>query len=1041
MSATLAVAACAGDLGPPAGPSLTVEVAALDLPGVTDATWRLTVESGAEVVWTRDVTATQSGDGVGSVSYVGTCDASAATNTVGVELVSLEAGGATLTEGVDYRNPAPVGSPVEKAVACRADGDTAVTFDITVVRAATQGFFDIAVTFDDIFCSAKLDCQHEDESDLELLFHPHTGRRDMTAVLAFACTAGPGEDTVLYLNDLQIDCTGPPAQALSVSVSGAPGNQDPAFPGSEASPNTEDLLFQVGIFRGVELVGGTSFTKAYWNVALGLNELSFPSLGTCTLSAAGTAAGATSVGGDAYPVVLWDVPIVAGGARVCTQHALDGRTTGGLPDGGGVTTGYVGDALAGGGDLPTGTGGGEADPDAPAGDPPFAGIFNSGVKSSEADDLDGDGVADGADNCPAVANPDQADNDGDGVGNACDGDNDDDGVADAADNCPWVANPGQEDGDGNGVGDACDPGCTSITDKSAWTSSESSYWLQPWGNGCDGTAQNMVDGLYESVSNAYNACVGRVSPRGFYAPSYRVANVGQWFEIDFGSDTDVAFVTLTQRAPGGRVSSMVSPAKYNALVAGATLDFRDAGGATIATESVTFPPNLVATVDIPSAPVTARRLHVTLDSFHGGAANPSAFVYELDITNAPSCAAPFAEVDTDGDGVPDSSDAFPNDPGDAVDTDGDGIGDNADPDDDGDGIPDAEDQNPLEADPPAADFDGDGIPDVDDPDDDDDGVPDLDDDYPFDDTRSADADSDGIDDSVDNCPVVANAGQADGDSDGVGDACDNCAAVSNGAQTNSDGDALGDACDNCPDDTNADQADGDGDGVGDVCDPTPFPDTCDGLPAGGSALNTSSTTAVSCNDLHQAGENQSGTYYIRPDAGGAMLVYCDMWTDGGGWTLVLNVIADSASEVSQAGALSSNFYFTVAATNRVRLVSSTARFSCAKYSADAYLDVKTTNANLLARPSALGDGCAQGHFYSQPTSAFTALSCTNFSYGQNTFSAGCCCRPNHRLIMYGVGMAHGSSVDDWWINDQYYNSWKRGCRDATKSDYMRVWYR
>ncbi len=34
-------------------------------------------------------------------------------------------------------------------------------------------------------------------------------------------------------------------------------------------------------------------------------------------------------------------------------------------------------------------------------------------------DTDGDGIVDGADNCPRVANPDQADADGDGIGNAC----------------------------------------------------------------------------------------------------------------------------------------------------------------------------------------------------------------------------------------------------------------------------------------------------------------------------------------------------------------------------------------------------------------------------------------------------------------------------------------------------------------------------------------------------------------------------------------------------------------------------------------------
>ena len=46
--------------------------------------------------------------------------------------------------------------------------------------------------------------------------------------------------------------------------------------------------------------------------------------------------------------------------------------------------------------------------------------------------------------------------------------------------------------------------------------------------------------------------------------------------------------------------------------------------------------------------------------------------------------------DSDGDGVPDADDAFPNDPNETVDTDGDGIGNNADPDDDGDRIRDAD---------------------------------------------------------------------------------------------------------------------------------------------------------------------------------------------------------------------------------------------------------------------------------------------------------------------------------------------------------------
>lgn len=69
--------------------------------------------------------------------------------------------------------------------------------------------------------------------------------------------------------------------------------------------------------------------------------------------------------------------------------------------------------------------------------------------------------------------------------------------------------------------------------------------------------------------------------------------------------------------------------------------------------------------------------------------------------------------DSDGDGVPDSEDAFPNNPNESVDTDGDGIGNNADTDDDGDGIPDVyENENnldPLNAADANEDADGDGF--------------------------------------------------------------------------------------------------------------------------------------------------------------------------------------------------------------------------------------------------------------------------------------------------------------------------------------------
>ena len=53
-------------------------------------------------------------------------------------------------------------------------------------------------------------------------------------------------------------------------------------------------------------------------------------------------------------------------------------------------------------------------------------------------------------------NADQADTDNDDIGDACDLDLDGDGVANGTDNCANVSNPDQTDADNDGEGAACD---------------------------------------------------------------------------------------------------------------------------------------------------------------------------------------------------------------------------------------------------------------------------------------------------------------------------------------------------------------------------------------------------------------------------------------------------------------------------------------------------------------------------------------------------------------------------------------------------------
>ena len=332
--------ACADQAAAPGatGTSLSVQVAPLTLPLMTDACYGLSVYNTTDVeafskdtlVWSQpNLCASQYG-AEGGIRFTGICDASAKENGIRLVLNDVYAngtardGGKPLEEGTDYVNPCPAPANdgddngcVLKA-ACVENQDTKITFNLTVMRNASLGFFDTIVKFQDVFCAAKLDCVEADGSTLTYLHNPNTGADGATAVLAFACTGDANASgTFLYLDQVVVTCTdlsGEVTRTATIDPSAEMGNVTPDDP--------NEILFGAAVNRGDGLNGA-----AYWNVLMGMN-LNGATGETCTVSTKAFASDVALKGGATpdhtrYPVIKWNVDLSFGSERVCERHPLN----------------------------------------------------------------------------------------------------------------------------------------------------------------------------------------------------------------------------------------------------------------------------------------------------------------------------------------------------------------------------------------------------------------------------------------------------------------------------------------------------------------------------------------------------------------------------------------------------------------------------------------------------------------------------------------------------------------------------------------------
>ena len=332
-------------------------------------------------------------------------------------------------------------------------------------------------------------------------------------------------------------------------------------------------------------------------------------------------------------------------------------------------------------------------------------------------DDDNDGTPDDSDAFPEDPNED-TDTDVDGIGNNEDPDDDNDGILDAEDNCPLVANADQADLDDDGIGDACD------SDKD--------------GSGFDDIYEELCDDLTDTDGDKIPDCADEDDDNDGYKDSEDdfPLDKEEWIDTDkdgIGNNADPDDDDDGQ-ADQDEIDCGSDPLDADSVSTDIDQDGipdckdqdRDGDG-TLDQEDV-FPDDPQEWSDNDQDGIGD---NADLDDDNDGYLDEDEIACQSDPLNRrdkpadkdrdniPDC----VDEDIDGDGCLNTIDVFPYDPFQCLDTDGDGLGDEYDWDDDGDGIADELDAFPLNP-AQSRDTDGDGIADSLDQDYNGDGLPD-----------------------------------------------------------------------------------------------------------------------------------------------------------------------------------------------------------------------------------------------------------------------------------------------------------------------------